>query len=237
MASSSPAEEERIRRVYALRPVSDRYSWFSAAHLFMMQDRERVALRCLHRHGVTDLASQRILEVGCGHGQWLGDFLKWGASADNLTGIDLIPERIAAARARLPASVRLEVGSAAALDVPDESFDIVLQSTVLSSVLDAGIRGDIASELRRVVRRGGLILWYDFFVNNPRNRDVRGLKLAEIRGLFPDCQVDLRRVTLAPPLARAVVPRSRLLAELLLTLPWLRTHYCGVVRRLESIGP
>ena len=231
MVNASQAEEERIRHVYAHRPASDRYSWFNTAHLFMMQDRERAVLRILRRHGVMDLASQRILEIGCGHGQWLGDFLKWGASADRLMGVDLIAERIAAARERLPAPVRLEVGSATSLEVPDESCDIVVQSTVLSSVLDGRLRREIASELVRVLRRGGLILWYDFFVDNPRNPDVRGLKLAEIRSLFPDCQVDLTRVTLAPPLARAVVPRSRLVGELLLALPWLRTHFCGVIRK------
>jgi ubiquinone/menaquinone biosynthesis C-methylase UbiE len=231
MTSSSTLEEERIKRVYAGRDFASRYSWFSDPHLFMMQDRERAVLQTLRKHYVTDLSECRILEIGCGQGQWLGDFLKWGASPDKLMGIDLIAERIAAARARLPVAVKLEVGSAASLADPDESRDIVVQSTVLSSVLDLELRKEIARELLRVTKRGGLILWYDLFINNPRNPDVRGIKLAEIRDLFPDCEIDLSRVTLAPPLARAVVPYSRLLAELLQLIPWLRTHFCGVIRR------
>jgi ubiquinone/menaquinone biosynthesis C-methylase UbiE len=231
MTSGTEPEEERIRLVYSHRQGGARYSWFSDSHLFMMQDRERAVLRMLRKHGITDLAGCRVLEIGCGHGQWLGEFLKWGASAEDLQGIDLMPDRIEVARHRLPPSVRLAVGSAASLALPDESCDIVLQSTVLSSVLDADLRSSIAREMLRVTKRQGVMLWYDFFVDNPRNSDVRGLKRAEIRRLFPECELDLVRVTLAPPLARAVVPRSRLLAELLQLVPLLRTHYCGVIRR------
>jgi ubiquinone/menaquinone biosynthesis C-methylase UbiE len=231
MTSPDVFEEERIRRVYAGRGFADRYSWFNGSHLFMMQGRERTVLELFREHHVTDLSQCRILEIGCGHGQWLGDFLKWGAHPAKLMGIDLIPERIEWARERLPASVRLEVGSAAALDVADQSCDIVVQSTVLSSVLDQALRKEIARELLRATKPGGLILWYDFFVNNPRNPDVRGIKLGEIANLFPNCDIDVRRVTLAPPLTRAVVPHSRLLAEVLQVIPWLRTHFCGVIRR------
>jgi hypothetical protein len=47
------------------------------------------------------------------------------------------------------------------------------------------------------------VLWYDFTYNNPRNPDVRGVPLARVRQLFPQSRVTARRVTLAPPLARA----------------------------------
>jgi hypothetical protein len=53
----------------------------------------------------------------------------------------------------------------------------------------------------RVLRPGGRILWYDFFRNNPTNPNVRGVGAAEIRALFPGRRIELRRVTLAPPLA------------------------------------
>ena len=51
---------------------------------------------------------------------------------------------------------------------------------------------------------GGGVLWYDFTVDNPRNPDVRGVPVARIRELFPEARVQHQRVTLAPPLARAV---------------------------------
>ena len=88
----------------------------------------------------------------------------------------------------------------------------------------------VAAEMLRVVKPQGLILWYDFRYNNPRNSNVRGIGAAEIRGLFPGRQVELRKVTLAPPLARTLVPISWMAALALEKIPLLRTHYLGVVR-------
>ena len=82
-----------------------------------------------------------------------------------------------------------------------------------------------------MLKPGGVVLWYDFRFNNPRNLEVRGIEAAEIRSLFPECSVDLKKVTLAPPLARRVVPISWTSAELLEKLPFLRTHYLGVIRK------
>ena len=48
--------------------------------------------------------------------------------------------------------------------------------------------------------------------------------LARIAQLFPQAMVHARRVTLAPPLARAVCRLHPGLYTLLNTVPWLRTH-------------
>jgi hypothetical protein len=60
-----------------------------------------------------------------------------------------------------------------------------------------------------------------------------------LRRLFPGFAMRIRRVTLAPPLARLVAPRSRLAADLLERLPPLRTHILALIRkpdRHESQG-
>jgi hypothetical protein len=74
-------------------------------------------------------------------------------------------------------------------------------------------------------------LWFDFRVNNPRNKNVRGISSSEIHSLFPDGSIRLRRVTLAPPLARRIVPISWIAASLLEKIPVLRTHYLGIIRK------
>ena len=66
----------------------------------------------------------------------------------------------------------------------------------------------IASEMIRVVKKEGAILWYDYHVNNPWNPDVRGVKKQEIHRLFPGCRIRLQRMTLAPPLVRLLAPYS-----------------------------
>jgi hypothetical protein len=100
------------------------------------------------------------------------------ARPEDLTGVDLLPARIAEARSRCPAGVRLQTGSATALAFGDGTFDIVM----------------------------------------------------EIRRLFPSRTVTLRRRSLAPPIARAIAPRSSLLCRLLGAVPLLCTHYVGSIR-------
>jgi hypothetical protein len=65
----------------------------------------------------------------------------------------------------------------------DSSFDLVLQSTVFTSILSSDIRKRVALEMIRVTRRGGAILWYDYFRNNPRNPDVRSVTATETRAV------------------------------------------------------
>ena len=72
--------------------------------------------------------------------------------------------------------------------------------------------GLLAAELARVLAPGGAIVWYDMFRDNPRNKNVTGIGRSRIRELFPSLQVHTRSITLAPPLARFVVPRSKTIA-------------------------
>jgi SAM-dependent methyltransferase len=226
-------EAERIRAEYDRRASEigeDRYSAAQPAALFIRQTAERAALTALGAAGALPLGDRRILDVGCGGGQWLTDFETWGARRDRLAGIDLVDDRAAACRARLPGA-DVHAGDASALPWPDGSFDVVLQSMLMSSVLDPAMRAAVAGEMARVLAPGGLILWYDFFVDNPRNASVRGIKRAELAGLFDGFEIAWRRATLAPPLVRALVPRARPLASLLQALRVLDTHAVAVLRR------
>src|SRR5262249_43909920 len=151
----------------------------------------------------------------------------------NIAGVDLLPDRVAEARKLCPEAVKIYCGSATHLAFPDAAFDLVLQSTVFTSVLAPETKQRIASEMLRVLKRDGLILWYDFHMNNPWNPHVRGVKRREIHQLFPHCQIRLRRLTLLPPLARWLAPRSWFLAYLLGQFPLFCTHYLGVLRRSQ----
>jgi SAM-dependent methyltransferase len=228
------AEADRIAAEYARRAASipaDRYSPAAPAQLLLRQSRERAVLAALRRAGMLPLGGRGILDIGCGVGQWLTDFETWGADRERLAGIDLLPERVEAARARLTPGADLRAGDASRLPWPDGGFDLVLQSTVFSSILDPAMRAAVAGEMVRVLAPGGAILWNDFFLDSPGNRAVRGLRRRDVVALFPGFRADLRRVTLAAPIARAVAPRSQLLAIALEALRVLDTHYVGVLTR------
>jgi ubiquinone/menaquinone biosynthesis C-methylase UbiE len=224
-------EEGRIRTAYAKRQDGLRYSCFDIGHLFMLQDRERQVLALLKRYSFGSLTTKNILEIGCGKGHWLRDFIKWGAQPENISGVDLLADRVATARQLCPEPVKIQCGNAANLPFPDATFDLVLQATVFSSILDTGMKRQIACEMLRVVKDDGLILWYDNHIRNPWNLDTRGVKKQEIYQLFPDCQIHLRRITLAPPIYRLLAPYSWLICYLLERIACLCTHYLGVIRK------
>ena len=237
VAKSLIAEERRIREAYARRRSGSLYSRFNRAYLFMVQEREQCFLGLLARYGFAQLKTKKILEIGCGNGDLLRDFIKWGARPNHLFGVELMAERVAEAISVCPKAVKICRGNAASLQFPDEIFDLVLQSTVFTSVLDRDTKAQMAAEMCRVLKPSGLILWYDYHMNNPQNPDVRGVKLREIETLFPKCEIRMRRITLAPPIARRLVSYSWLLCYFLSKIPWLCTHYIGVIRKPSYPAP
>lgn len=215
---------DRLRQA----PQDNRYSIFSPAHLFTTQQRQRELLQLLKQEGITSLGHGYVLDVGCGHGGVLLELLGWGAATDRVHGTDLLEERIRSAHQRLP-FLALTQADAQHLPYPDGKFDLVLQYTVFSSILDEQIKQNIAREMCRVLRPQGVILWYDFWLN-PLNPQTKGIRRSEIQALFPQCQVNIRRVTLAPPLARRIVRISWLAGYFLEKLKIFNTHYLGIIR-------
>ena len=217
-------EPDAVAERYARRAATDRYSMLQPDVWQTVQERQRAMLRLFARLGFADLSTLRLLEVGCGSGGNLQELLRLGFAPQQLSGAELLPERIAQARAGLPASIALFEGDATQLDLSPASFDIVFVSTVFSSLLDAAFQRRLADTMWRWVKPGGGVLWYDFTVNNPRNADVRGVPLGRVQALFPQGRLQHERVTLAPPIARAVTRVHAGLYPLLNATPWLRTH-------------
>ena len=225
MAVDESREAAEVRERYARRLVQDpRYSLLNPAALAALQERQRAMLRLFRRLGWSDLSALDLLEVGCGTGSNLVELVLIGFAPRRLMGIELLAERHAMARERLPAEVTLLQGDATALAVAPASRDIVLQSTVFSSLLDDAFQQRLADTMWAAVRPGGGVLWYDFTLDNPRNRDVRGVPLARVKALFPHGRLSAQRITLAPPIARAVTRLHPGLYAWLNALPWLRTH-------------
>lgn len=223
----------RLRAEYAERAAnvdkSELYSLFNPAQLFAVQQRQRAVLKCLRRNGFYPLKGRRILELGCGSGGVLLEALSFGATAEHVHGADLLLDRVQAAGRTIP-SVALSCADGQSLPYASASFDLAMQFTVFSSVLDDEVKANMARELLRVTRPGGMILWYDFWLN-PANPQTRGIRPAEIRRLFTDCHYTFERITLAPPLARRLVPVSWGLSLLLEGVKVFNTHYLVAIRK------
>ena len=222
----SPAPEAlAVVERYARRDHNAvRYNPLNPAVYLSTQERERALIRLIHTAALAPLANRRVLEIGCGSGSNLLQLIKLGCQPAHLVANELLEERLAAARTLLPAAVDIIPGDASTLSFADGTFDIVLQSTVFSSLLDEDFQALLAARMWQWVKPGGGVLWYDFTFNNPRNPDVRGMPLHRIRALFPDARIRAWRLTLAPPISRFVTRIYPNLYHVFNLLPFLRTH-------------
>jgi SAM-dependent methyltransferase len=223
-------EAAAVAARYAQRIDDGRYDPLRPEVMLARQERERTLIGLLRRHLCKPLRDLDLLEVGCGSGDNLLELLRLGADPARLVGSELLPERVAAARARLPTASVVHAGDATALPFDAACFDLVLQVTVFSSLLDDAFQQRLADRMWHWLRPGGAVLWYDFTWDNPRNRHVRGVPMARVRALFPQATIEARRVTLAPPIGRRVAALHPALWRAFNLLPLLRTH------RLAWIG-
>lgn len=224
---------DRLRTEYADREKrlagSDLYALTNPACLYMFQQRQRAVLRLLRTEGFGDLSRRTVFELGCGTGRVLNEYMAFGVAPEALHGVDLLPHRLKEAKRFLP-HVDLVCADGQRLPYEDATFDIVLQYTAFSSILDDGVRANLAREMLRVLRPDGLIVWYDFWIN-PTNPHTRGLRPSEIRMLFPNSRLRFQRTTLAPPVTRRIASWSWLTCHILESLKIFNTHYLVSVRK------
>lgn len=101
--------------------------------------------------------NQKLLEIGCGPGIFLERF--WHLGFD-ITGLDLSPAMVDAARARLGKHVDLHVGNAEHMPFRDNEFDFVVLITLLEFVDNPKT---VLQEAARVARKGILVAYLNRF--------------------------------------------------------------------------
>ncbi len=166
-----------------------------------------------------------ILEIGAGQGGNLPMLFNMGFTENNIVVNELLPERIEALKANYK-SIKLIEGDALKINVT-QTFDIVFQSTVFTSILNVEDRLNLAAKMWEMLKPGGIILWYDFIYNNPNNKNVKKVDVAEVKKLFPKAvKTKIIKVTLAPPIGRRVGKLYHLV-----NLPFLRSHILAVFQK------
>lgn len=230
-ADAIEREKNRIEIEYVRRETevrADLYAPWQPAENFILSERKCRAAALLHNAGKFPVVGDQCLEIGFGKLGWLADLLSWGLRETDLHGIELDEKRARLAQNALP-NADLWIGDATKLPWESDFFKIVITSTVFSSILDPGVRKLIADEITRVLTPGGVLLWYDLAIDNPRNANVKGIDKNGLRGLFPSLTAHIQSITLAPPIVRFIAPRSQTLTALLSSIPMLRTHLLALL--------
>ena len=153
--------------------VPNVYSPLSVPAMFMIQRRQRLLRGVLARAFPQGVGDVSLLEIGCGNGQWLAEFVALGFAPGKLHGVELSAVRAAEAAARLP-GVDARQGDASFLPWADGAFDIVFQSTVFTSIPDPAAKRRVAAEMRRVCRPGGLVVVVRLRLRQPQQPGGQG---------------------------------------------------------------
>lgn len=134
-----------------------------------------------HRRRLLAGLSGRVVEVGAGNGL---NFAHYPATVTEVVAVEPEPSLRAAAEQAAqgaPVPVTVRGGTAEELPLGDAEMDAAVASLVLCSVPD---QGGALAELRRVVRPGGELRFYEHVV--PRCQPKRTiLQLADRSGLWP----------------------------------------------------
>ncbi|MBV9207015.1 MAG: class I SAM-dependent methyltransferase [Actinobacteria bacterium] len=230
--AAEAAEADRIRAIYRRYDTSEH--WLRKRDpdnpgFSRLQEERWHKIAVLLDARLRGTARPRILDVGCGTG---GDLARIGKllPGAELFGVDLIETRVQAARRAVPGAA-LSVQGGEALPFSDRSMQLVLLSTVLSSILDPGTRRRVAAEAYRVTADDGILLVYDIRLPSPANPHVRRIGQRELRALLPAARIQSHPITLLPPLARGVCRIRPGLYRPLARLRPLRSHYLSVVTR------
>lgn len=227
-------EVNNILRRYERRKMLDpeRYSIFNPWMLKHEQDKEKNIIKVLKEKNMLPVSDKRFLEIGCGDGSSLLWFIKVGFTPGNMIANELISERAEFAKRRIPTEINIYNNNALELDLEKESFDIIYQSLVFSSILDESFQQRLADKMLELLKNTGGILWYDFIYNNPFNPDVKGISIKKIRKLFPDTNIYKLKISLAPPIARFVSKVYPGFYDLFNLVKPFRTHFlCWISKK------
>ncbi len=182
--SRNPHEDahkpDKVRAMFA--SIASSYDLNNRLHSFGRDQAWRKA--AVRMAGVRP--TDRVLDVACGTGDLARAFADAGASS--VLGVDFTPEMLDIARAKRlhpkadasRTNIEYRRGDATALDLPDDSFDIVSIAFGLRNVQDPA---RALAEFRRVLRPGGRVVVLEF--SRPRPAPVAWVNNFYTRRIMP----------------------------------------------------
>ena len=212
------SEFDRYRDRYE-EAVDDAIKFGGVEHAFYLEAKARVLLELARKeHG--DPARLHALDVGAGPGS-LHPYL---AEIGDLEGVDVSEALVERAAAANP-EVRYQRYDGRTLPFPDSTFDLTFAVNVFHHVAPSD-RANLAAELARVIRPGGIVAVFEHNPLNPLTRLV-----------VARCEFDEGVQLLSTRQVRALLAQAGLQPverRYILFFPWRASF----LQRLEShLGP
>jgi ubiquinone/menaquinone biosynthesis C-methylase UbiE len=176
----------------------------------------------------------KILDVGCGSGGSLLQFLGLGFSPRCLYGIDICPERIQEGKEKFP-NINFVCGDAARMDYETNYFDMAMESTMFIQLTDDDLARRIADEMLRVVKPSGNVVLIDwrYSYGHPEYKALSRKRIIELFQVGTQTTAYCsKHGALIPPLGRllsAYLPSSYFMVQRL--LPFLSGQMVTVLQK------
>lgn len=148
--------------------IADDYQEEIPAHVRdrLLVKKVRIIETDLGLHGIRPRA--RGLDLGCGHGWYLAEFLRRGYAMD---GVDYSHGQLRLAERHLKErglnALALQQADAQALPFADDTFDFVYSINAFHHILAPGAQERALNEAVRVLRPGGVFILHEMNTNNP----------------------------------------------------------------------
>ncbi|UQA58058.1 class I SAM-dependent methyltransferase [Polyangium aurulentum] len=207
-----PEELERIERFYS-QEFLPQNAWSTLRqrpylYLRQRQRRMRDALLACGIDTTEKLRGLDVLDVGSGNGTNLAWIVELGADPARCTGVELVPQSIAAARERLPC-IRWIDGDFTGADVGGP-FDLVMLVAVLTSIRNVELKRRIVERCLSLLRPGGIFFFYDYMTlkEDPGSPNYKKLTYEEVEGYLGGRKPHwFKRDLLRPELAERILRR------------------------------
>lgn len=126
-------------------------------HLYDQKQRLYAVQRALRSAGVNLNTSTRVLDLGCGSGDFSAEFAATGTS---LVGVDISAPLIAKTRERFRNHSKLSFEASTLQDfaIPENHFDLIASITVLQHLTVESELQQVAGRIARGLKSGGTVL-------------------------------------------------------------------------------
>lgn len=197
-----------------------------ARALWFQHSRERAISRLL-RSFDREMEGWKVLDIGCGAGKLMLLLNEMNIGRYGLlTGYDVSKTALNPSITKL--GLPLTVTTENSLPYYDASFDLIMQAVVFSSVPREETRKLLATELVRVLKPGGYILWYDVIKTAGT---LVGFSRRDIDALFPEFRFQGFCCGLPFGLAGALCYKSQVLASLVEAIGLSNSHIAALLKK------
>ena len=176
--------------------LKNRYSLRNYHGLYFEMKRTTEFIKVINDTRIT-LKNKKILDVGCHHGWYSNLFAYLKNSADEIYGIDFIPEFIKTAKT-INSSINYIEGDVYNLNFNNEYFDLILCNYVFNCFPHEDIE-KIAHIISSKVKSNGYILYFDFYrpaistfikkILKQAHYGLPRLNIRIIKKIFPDFRI------------------------------------------------